>query len=134
MQQLIQLGTVALALIAGTVDAQVTPATPAAIVQAQVEAFNRGDAPAFAALYAEDVELFDLGPDPKPTLAGRAALLARYAPLLGKYHPQAQILSRIENGDFVIDHERTTAAGRTSDGVAIYQIAKGKICRVWFTP
>jgi hypothetical protein len=105
-----------------------------AVVQSQVEAFNKGDADAFASFYADDVELFDLGSESKPSLTGRAALIARYRPMLEKYHPRATILVRIQSGDFVIDKERTDAAGRSSEGVAIYQLENGKIRRVWFTP
>ncbi|WP_221420127.1 nuclear transport factor 2 family protein [Novosphingobium chloroacetimidivorans] len=50
-----------------------------AIVQAQVDAFNKGDLDAFASSYAEDVELFDLGPEAKLHLSGRAALIALQA-------------------------------------------------------
>lgn len=132
-------GTVAL-LAAGvmpvTISAQAArEATNAvAVVQSQVEAFNKGDADAFASFYADDVELFDLGSESKPSLSGRAALIARYRPMLEKYHPQATILTRIQSGDFVIDKERTDAGGRSSEGVAIYQLENGKIRRVWFTP
>ncbi len=108
--------------------------TPATVVQGQVDAFNQGNATAFASFYAENVEVFDLGPEAKPNLTGRQALLDRYEPMLRRYHPQAAILSRIETGDFVIDKERTLAGGKSSEGVAIYQIEKQKIRRVWFTP
>ncbi|MBB4860372.1 hypothetical protein HNO88_003715 [Novosphingobium chloroacetimidivorans] len=110
-----------------------TPA-PILIVQAQVDAFNKGDLDAFASFYAEDVELFDLGPEAKPNLSGRAALIERYKPILTKYHPKATILSRMEADGFVIDKERTEASGKSSEGVAIYQVEFGKIRRIWFTP
>jgi hypothetical protein len=123
-------------VVPATVDAQVSEhgLSPAAIVQAQVDAFNKGDADAFAAFYADDVEVFDLGPETKPNLSGRTALIARYKPMLEKYHPRAVILTRIQSGAFVIDKEQTDAAGRSSEGVAIYQVENGKIRRVWFTP
>ncbi len=41
--------------------------------------------------------------------------------MLEQYHPRATILSRMQNGDFVIDRERTGAAGCTSEGIAIYR-------------
>jgi hypothetical protein len=110
------------------------PQTPVAIVQAQVEAYNSGDAKAFAAFYAEDVEIFDLGPNTAPMVKGRAALIARYEPLLRQYRPKTQIVSQIESGNFVIDKERVTAGGRTNESAAIYQVENGKIRRVWFTP
>ncbi len=125
-----------LLLLTTEVHAQGAPTarTPVSIVQGQIEAFNGGDAAAFASFYADDIEIFDLGPETKPSLSGREALLARYEPMFQKYHPHAMILSRMENGDFVIDKERTTAGGRSSEGVAIYQIESQKIRRVWFTP
>ena len=107
---------------------------PTSIVQAQVDAFNAGDADRFASFYADDVELFDLGANTAPTLSSRAALLARYKPLLSKYHPKATITTRIVNGSFIIDDEKTEAGGRASNGVVIYQVENGKIRRVWFTP
>ena len=110
------------------------PSDPIAIVQAQVDAFNGGDADRFASFYADDVEVFDLGPATKPTLSGRSALIARYKPMLLKYRPKATIITRIVSGSFVIDNEKTEAGGRSSTGVAIYEIENGKIRRVWFTP
>ena len=125
--------TLLVTLCAGAAAAPDEP-LPSAVVQAQVESYNRGDAAGFAASYSDDVEVFDLGPDSKPTLRGRAALLALYEPMFNRYHPQATILSRIESGHFVIDKEQTTAAGHSHVGVAIYQVENGKIRRVWFTP
>ncbi|VWX53318.1 conserved exported hypothetical protein [Novosphingobium sp. 9U] len=119
-----------------TMPAQASPrtATAVAVVQAQVDAFNKGDVNAFASLYADNVEIFDLGSDAKPSLSGRGALIARYEPMLSRYHPRATVLSRVEAGAFVIDKERTEAGGRASEGVAIYQVESGKIRRVWFAP
>jgi hypothetical protein len=54
--------------------------------------------------------------------------------MLERYHPKATILSRMQTGDFFIDQERTDAAGRTSEGVAIYRVENDKITRVWLTP
>jgi hypothetical protein len=113
---------------------QAPAAAPAAIVQAQVDAFNKGDSDRFSSFYADDVELFDLGSTSAPTLSGRAALIARYKPMLSKYHPKATIISRIVSGSFVIDHEKTEAGRRSTTGVAIYRVEGGKIRRVWFTP
>jgi imidazolonepropionase-like amidohydrolase len=108
------------------------PDTPEAVVQRQLEAYNRGDVEAFAATYAEDVELFDLGADPKPTRSGRAALVATYGPMLARLKPQAAIASRTVTGSFVTDHERVTVNGNILDAVAVYQVEKGLIRRVWF--
>lgn len=108
------------------------PDTPEAVVQRQLEAYNRGDLDGFLATYAEDVELFDLGADAKPTRSGRATLAAVYGPLFARVKPQAAIASRTVTGSFVTDHERVTANGRTFDAVAIYQVVDGRIRRVCF--
>ena len=107
---------------------------PTAIVQAQVDAFNDGDADRFASFYADNIEMFDLGPNAKPTLSGRSALIARYKPMLLKYHPKATVITRTVSDSFVIDKETTEAGGRSSTGIAIYEIENSKIRRVWFTP
>lgn len=107
---------------------------PEAIVQRQVEAYNAGDVQAFADTYADDVELFELGADPKPFLRGREALIAEYGPMFTKAKPKAAILHRVVSGAFVTDQERVTAGSRTVESVAVYQVENGKIRRVWFTP
>lgn len=76
--------------------------------------------------------LLDLGPETKPSFSGQTALFARY--LLSKYHPKASIISRTESGDFIIDKAPTEDGGRSSEGVAIYQLENGKNRRCWFAP
>jgi len=115
-------------------EAPAPPATAETVVEQQVQAYNRGDLQAFANLYAEDVEVFDLGPSSKPSLSGREALIAQYGPMFSTYKPQAQILSRLTQGAFVVDRERVTARGHAQEGIAIYQVENGRIRRVWFTP
>jgi hypothetical protein len=117
----------ALALLAAAMPAE-------AVVQRQVEAYNRGDIAAFADCYAEDVEVYDLGPAGPPRLNGRAALKADFEPMLAKFHPQARIKSRIVHGDYIIDDEELTAGGRSMSGAVIYQVENGKIRRMWTTP
>jgi hypothetical protein len=109
-------------------------ASPAAIVQRQIDAYNGGNVERFVDLYAEDAELFDFGPAAAPIMRGREALSAHNASLFAKYQPQVAILARITDGDFVIDRERVTGKGKSKDGVAIYQVTARKIRRVWFTP
>jgi hypothetical protein len=121
-------------MAASIANAQVVPARPSETIQAQLEAYNRGDVEGFMAFYAEDAEVHILGSDAKPVMAGRAEIEARYGPLLQQVHPQAQVLTRIEDGRFVIDHERTTARGQSKDATVIYEVENGKIRKVWFLP
>lgn len=111
------------------------PDTAEAVVQRQVEAYNRHDIAAFAATYAPDVELYELGAKAgTPFLSGRDRMATDYGPFFAKAKPRATIVSRTVTGDFVTDHERVVAGAETIDAVAIYQVERGLIRRVWFTP
>ena len=110
------------------------PGSPAAIVDAQMAAYNSGDVEAFAAFYADDVEFFDLGPGNPTMMQGKAALIKRYRPAMEKHRPRARLLNRIVDGRFVINREQIVAGANNNSGAAIYEIVDGKIARVWFTP
>lgn len=107
------------------------PATPEAIVDAQLEAYNRRDVEAFLAFYSDDAVLLR-HPD-KVTQTGKAEMRARYQRSFANKEARAQILERITFGRFVIDHERIVAPGKDDIvAVAIYEIRDGKIVRVTF--
>ncbi len=107
---------------------------PAAVVQAQLDAYNAHDADALAAIYGDDAEQF-LHPD---TLlaAGSAQIRARFRARFADTATRATLLSRVVLGDTVIDHE--TVRGRDPDGpsrvdlMAIYQVRAGRIAKAWF--
>ncbi len=107
--------------------------TPAELVQRQVDAYNAHDLEAFAACYAEGVEFLELAGhrigDP-----GLAALRKDYDALFRK-NPKlrVRILNRIIQGSYVIDQERVEGVGaEPMTATAIYEVAKGKIVKVWF--
>ncbi len=105
---------------------------PEAVVQRQLDAYNRRDLAAFVASYAEDVELYVV-PGTTPRLSGREALGAHYRDHrfnLPALH--AQLLHRIVLGTQVIDHERVTGvSSQAVEAVAAYEVAGGLIRRVW---
>ncbi len=107
---------------------------PEALVQRGIDAYNAHDARAFAAVYAADLQLSDLGGD--LYCAGRDALEERYA-LLFKNAPDVhvEIVKRIVVGNVVIDEERIsgTPSGRDAHVGVIYEIADGEIAKVWVT-
>jgi uncharacterized protein (TIGR02246 family) len=109
-------------------------ASPEALVQQGIDAYNAHDASAFAAVYAENMQLFDLGGE--LFLYGREALRERYAMLFANA-PQihVEIARRIVVGDVVIDEERITgtASGGDAHVAVIYEVANGLIERVWVT-
>jgi len=109
----------------------VTPAT--ALVQRQLDAYNRRDLEKFVDCYADDCVIAVLNGPVSET--GRKALRARYARTFAEYPDnRATVLARIHFGDIVIDHEDVTRGpgqGRFQV-LAIYTIKSGKIARVDF--
>src|ERR1700685_3110563 len=61
----------------GTMPGSDVRTSPEALVQRQIDAYNQHDADTFAAAYAEDLRLYDLGGE--LYLFGREALRERYA-------------------------------------------------------
>ena len=108
--------------------------SPEAVVQAQLEAYNAHDLDAFAATYADDVELIELPDD--VFVRGIAQLRERYAKAFADPTLRADIVNRIVVGNTVVDHERvrrTSPEGPgTIEAIAMYVVEKGKITRVWF--
>ena len=102
------------------------------IVERQVAAYNSHDLEAFAACYAEGVQMFRL-PNSDPMISGKAELKEFYgsnrfmAPEL-----KAEILNRIVLGNKVIDHERITGLPKgTFEVVIAYEVREALIQRTW---
>lgn len=105
--------------------------SPARIVQKQLDAYNALDIDAFAATYADEVQLYNY---PNQLVAeGKAALYKNYASFFEKTPDlRCEIKNRIVIGNKVIDEELVTINGQTITAVAIYEIAEGKIIKVTF--
>jgi len=104
-----------------------------ALVQKQVDAYNAHDLDAFTACYGADIEFRTMDGKVGPE-KGLAALRKGYSDLFKRF-PQlrVKILNRICQGAFVIDQEQAEGMGPNPITVtAIYEIAGGKIARVWF--
>lgn len=118
--------------------AALVPRTPEAIVQEQLEAYNRQDLEAFAATYADDIAIFNLPDGTTPQIAGRDQLREAYGRLFSRPDEdkvQCQVVERIVEGRFIIDQERCRRLdGRTivAEATAIYEVEEGRIRRVWF--
>src|SRR5687767_7243915 len=106
--------------------------SPEAIVQAQLDAYNRHDLEGFLAFYSDDAVLVNY-PD-QITQTGKAQMRARYEKRFAQPNVRAEILQRIVFSNFVVDHERITAPPTTDviEAVATYEIRNGKIVRVTF--
>ena len=107
----------------------------AAIVQRQVDAYNAHDVNALVGTYSDSVVAQTL---PDTSVMRGKDLLREGSQGWFKQAPKvhADILHRIVLGSFVVDHEHITGTpdGAPLEAVAIYQVAAGRIQRVWFVP
>ena len=108
-------------------------ATPEAIVQHQLDAYNAHDLDRYLQVYADDVEVFR-PPQAEASMSGKAALGEFY----GKQRfnlpgLRADLVNRIVVGNKVVDHERVFGIQDQPFEVAVaYEVVQGLIRRVWF--
>ena len=106
-----------------------TDHTPAAVVQRQLDAYDRRDIDALLAVYADDARQFEF----PVTLAasGSAHIRARMRARFQEPHLHARLVQRAVMGNVVIDQEVVTRTfaegGGTVDVVAIYEGIDGRI-------
>jgi len=107
---------------------------PAAVVQAQLEAYNAKDVDALMATYATNAQQFTLH---GPLLAeGIDAIRPRYVARFAEPDLHARLLSRTVLGNFVTDLEvvtRNFPEGKGSvEMLCIYEVVEGRIARASF--
>ncbi len=110
-----------------------TEASPAALVQRQLTAYNARDLDAFLEVYSDEVEIYAF--PGRLLYKGKDRMRERYAKLFAdspRLH--CELVHRTVHGNVVIDQERVT--GVRGDGVieasAVYTVAGGRIERVDF--
>jgi hypothetical protein len=127
------LQSLALATLLAVYAAPPVELSPEAVVQKQVFAYNAHDLDAFVACYGEAIEFRTLDGTVNPE-KGLGPLRKGYADLFKRFPKlSVNVVNRISQGRFIIDQE--VAEGMGADPVkvtAIYEVAKGKIIRVWF--
>ncbi len=103
-----------------------------AVIQTQLEDYNRHDADAFASHYHPQAEIFRLR-EGERLFAGRTAIRDAYAKLFVQASPHAEIASRMVLGNFVIDSERIMVSNLTTliEAVVIYEVQGSLILHVW---
>ena len=116
-----------------------TPLAPQPVIQAQLDAYNRHDAEAFAATYAADAEIVELATG--AILAkGTAAIHALYgARFQANPRLHADVLQRVLQGPFIVDQERITGGlsapggpeGPPRTAIVIYEVKGDRIARAW---
>lgn len=103
--------------------------SPEAVIDLQVEAFNRGDVDSLAACYADDATIANPISDEAP-LSGLAAIRERYAALFIELPDvRMAVLRRFIVGSIVTDHEDIPSLG--AQAVATYEVKDDLIRRAW---
>jgi hypothetical protein len=102
-------------------------------VQRQLDAYNARDIGALLVIYAEEAELYE---HPAKLLAkGTAALRERFSVRFQEPDLHATLLTRIVQGNIVIDHEKVTRTFPEGPGsielIMIYEVMSGRITRAW---
>ena len=107
--------------------------SPLAVVQQQLDTYNAHDIDGFAAVFADDAEIFRNIGDAEPRMKGRAAIHAGFGKLF-RDNPRnkSTLMGRLVQGDHVIDHEWITGRDDAFKIVAIYEVKGGLITRAWF--
>jgi len=100
-----------------------------AIVQRQLDAYNRRDIDAWLATYAEDAQQFE---HPATLLAsGHAQIRARSEPRFAEPNLHARLIKRTVMGNIVIDHEDVTRTFPEGPGhielICIFEVRDGWI-------
>ena len=103
-----------------------------AIVQRQLDAYNRHDLPSFLDCYSQHIAVYR----PSATtasLSGKAAFAKFYATQrFNKPGLHAELLNRIVLGNKIIDHERITGVyDQAIEFAVVYEILEGLIQTVW---
>ncbi|MEU4704613.1 nuclear transport factor 2 family protein [Nonomuraea dietziae] len=103
---------------------------PTDIVERQLSAYNAHELDAFAATYAEDVRISRRDGS---ELCGRIQLREAYAEQFAEGRCKAEIIGRLAEGDWVIDHEIAHGVADTPVRVLVaYRVRDGLIDRVDF--
>jgi imidazolonepropionase-like amidohydrolase len=105
--------------------------TPEMLAQQQLNAYNAHDLEAFLAPYAEDVEIY-MFPD-KLQMKGKDAMRKDYQFITQLPNLHCRLVNRIVEGNTIIDQEEVSGVGnKPLTAIAMYEMANGKISKVYF--
>lgn len=110
-----------------------TTTDPESVVQRQLDAYNARDIDTLLAIYADAAQIFE---HPATLLAeGTQALRERFTLRFKEPNLHANLVNRMVNGAYVVDHERVTRTFPEGPGtievVMIYEVREGRIARSW---
>jgi hypothetical protein len=95
-----------------------------------MEFYNSHNIVEFLKLYAEDVKIYTY-PD-KLLGSGTANIASIFKPKFANKAIQVDIISQMNNGNHVINHEIVTEKGIDTKYISIYEVANGLIRSVKF--
>lgn len=104
--------------------------TPLETVNKRMDAYNQHNFSEFIKLYADDVKIYTY-PD-KLLGVGKDNLTSIFKPKFASKSITVEIISQINNGDYVINHEIVTEKGIKTKYVSIYEVKNGLIQTVKF--
>ncbi|MEM7762445.1 MAG: nuclear transport factor 2 family protein [Pseudomonadota bacterium] len=128
MKTLLALILAALSLHAVADDSDLTPLQ---IVNARMAAYNAHDIDAFLAVYSEDIQIYTY-PNIALGTKGKAHLRGIFEPLFDEGQVNVEIHQQITQGNYVINHETVSFAGKDTKYVSIYEVKDGLIVSVQF--
>ncbi len=103
-----------------------------AVVEKQLDAYNRRDIEGFTNYYSDSVKVYRF-PD-QFLYQGKEIFRNNYSQMFDRYpNLNCKVINRIVEGDTVIDHESVLFAGeKRQKFIVIYKIVAGKIQEVYF--
>ena len=104
--------------------------TPLEIVNKRMELYNQHNIEGFIKLYADDVKIYTY-PD-KLLGTGKEKITSIFKPKFAAQSIHVKIVSQINNGRHVINHEIVTEDGVETKYVSIYEVKDGLITSVRF--
>lgn len=109
----------------------VVKCSPVELADQQLMAYNAHNLEGFVAPYADSVVIYDMSSN-KIQVKGKEDMRKRYSFLNTVDVLHCNLINRIVDGNFVIDHEEIISKNGKFYGIAIYEAKDGKIVRVWF--
>jgi hypothetical protein len=106
-------------------------ATPLAVVNARMSAYNNHDIEAFLKNYSDDIQVFTYPNIPLGN-KGKAHLRSIFAPMFKEGKVSVEIHQQVTQGKYVINHETVSYEGKGQKYVSIYEVQDGLITSVQF--